>query len=121
MRFGTVDGRFVLVDGDRALDVAHATADALPADPVAALGRWDDLLAWAPTADWGGASVVTPDRLGPPVPAPRQVFAIALNYAPHAAEAGFEPPVEPLVFTKFPSCITGPVSTVALPAGHVDW
>ncbi len=55
------------------------------------------------------------------MPAPRQVFAIALNYAPHAAEAGFEPPEEPLVFTKFPSCITGPVTTIALPEGHVDW
>ena len=40
---------------------------------------------------------------------PRQVFAIALNYAPHAAEAGFTPPPVPLVFTKFPSCIAGPL------------
>jgi len=52
---------------------------------------------------------------------PRQVFAVALNYRPHAAEAGFVPPVEPLVFTKFPSCVTGPVATVRLPAGKVDW
>jgi 2-keto-4-pentenoate hydratase/2-oxohepta-3-ene-1,7-dioic acid hydratase in catechol pathway len=49
------------------------------------------------------------------------VFAIALNYAPHAAEAGFVPPEAPLVFTKFPTCITGPQSTVRLPAGKVDW
>jgi 2-keto-4-pentenoate hydratase/2-oxohepta-3-ene-1,7-dioic acid hydratase in catechol pathway len=49
------------------------------------------------------------------------VFAVALNYRPHAAEAGFEAPDDPLVFTKFPSCITGPVSTVRLPPGKVDW
>jgi 2-keto-4-pentenoate hydratase/2-oxohepta-3-ene-1,7-dioic acid hydratase in catechol pathway len=49
------------------------------------------------------------------------VFAVALNYRPHAAEAGFVPPAEPLVFTKFPSCVTGPVATVRLPAGKVDW
>ncbi len=30
MRFGTVDGRVVLVDGDRALDVAQASGGALP-------------------------------------------------------------------------------------------
>jgi 2-keto-4-pentenoate hydratase/2-oxohepta-3-ene-1,7-dioic acid hydratase in catechol pathway len=68
------------------------------------------------------AAVAVDDvELGPPVPDPRQVFAVALNYRPHAAEAGFVAPDEPLVFTKFPSCITGPVTTVALPEGHVDW
>ncbi len=126
MRFGTVQGRFVLVQGDlpdgaRALDVATASGDRLPADAVAALERWDDVLTWAASADWGQARPVTPEQLGPPVPTPRQVFAIALNYAPHAAEAGFDPPSEPLVFTKFPSCIAGPVARVALPEGHVDW
>jgi 2-keto-4-pentenoate hydratase/2-oxohepta-3-ene-1,7-dioic acid hydratase in catechol pathway len=49
------------------------------------------------------------------------VFAIALNYRPHAAEAGFQVPDAPLVFTKFPSCIAGPDTVVALPEGHVDW
>jgi 2-keto-4-pentenoate hydratase/2-oxohepta-3-ene-1,7-dioic acid hydratase in catechol pathway len=121
MRFGSVGGRFVLVDGGRAIDVAAASGDELLSDVVAALARWDDVRAWATSADWSAAFPVGPQRLGPPVPAPRQVFAIALNYAPHAAEAGFEPPDEPLVFTKFPSCITGPVTTVTLPPGNVDW
>ena len=121
MRFGTVDGRLVLVEGRRAVDVAIASRGALPSDPIAAFERWDDLVGWGRTADWTRSYVVSDERLGPPVPAPRQVFAIALNYAPHAAEAGWDPPAEPLVFTKFPSCITGPVTTVALPDGHVDW
>jgi 2-keto-4-pentenoate hydratase/2-oxohepta-3-ene-1,7-dioic acid hydratase in catechol pathway len=121
MRFGTVGYRFTLFDDGRALDVASSSSGFLPSDPIAALERWDDLRAWAQRADWSTAEPVATERLGPPVPAPRQVFAIALNYAPHAAEAGFDPPAEPLVFTKFPSCITGPVSTVQLPEGHVDW
>jgi 2-keto-4-pentenoate hydratase/2-oxohepta-3-ene-1,7-dioic acid hydratase in catechol pathway len=121
MRFGTVDDRLVLVEGKRAVDVATASQGTLPADVNAAFGRWDELVAWAATADFTTSYVVAADRLGPPVPAPRQVFAIALNYAPHAAEAGFEPPELPLVFTKFPSCITGPVATVELPDGNVDW
>jgi 2-keto-4-pentenoate hydratase/2-oxohepta-3-ene-1,7-dioic acid hydratase in catechol pathway len=33
----------------------------------------------------------------------------------------FMPPDEPLVFTKFPSCITGGVTQVELPPGNVDW
>jgi 2-keto-4-pentenoate hydratase/2-oxohepta-3-ene-1,7-dioic acid hydratase in catechol pathway len=123
MRLGSVDGRAVLVapEGDRALDVGYASQGSLPADPVTLLEQWDDLVAWAPDADWSSSYDVTPDRLGAPVPMPRQVFAIGLNYAPHAAEAGFTPPAQPMVFTKFPSCITGPVTTVALPPGHVDW
>jgi 2-keto-4-pentenoate hydratase/2-oxohepta-3-ene-1,7-dioic acid hydratase in catechol pathway len=121
MRFGTLDDRFVLVHDGRALDVEIASDGVLPADPLAALARWDDLRAWEQTADWSGAVIVADAELGAPVSNPRQVFGIALNYAPHAAEAGFVPPEAPLVFTKFPTCITGPQSTVRLPEGNVDW
>jgi 2-keto-4-pentenoate hydratase/2-oxohepta-3-ene-1,7-dioic acid hydratase in catechol pathway len=121
MRLGSVDGRAVLVSGDQALDVATASGNSLPADPVALLERWDELVAWAPGADWSTSYDVPAVRLGPPVPTPRQVFAIGLNYAPHAAEAGFTPPSQPMVFTKFPSCIVGPVAEVRLPPGNVDW
>jgi 2-keto-4-pentenoate hydratase/2-oxohepta-3-ene-1,7-dioic acid hydratase in catechol pathway len=121
MRFGTVRDRLVLVREGRALDVASASSGALPADAVSALARWDELRAWATDADWSGAVDITDAELGPPVPHPRQVFAVALNYRPHAAEAGFVVPEAPLVFTKFPSCITGPVTTVHLPEGNVDW
>jgi 2-keto-4-pentenoate hydratase/2-oxohepta-3-ene-1,7-dioic acid hydratase in catechol pathway len=121
MRFGTLNGRFVLVSAGRALDVATASGGILPSEARAALARWDEVRAWAPTADWAGAAAVTDAELGPPVPDPRQVFAVALNYRPHAAEAGFTAPDAPLVFTKFSSCITGPVTTVTLPPGNVDW
>jgi 2-keto-4-pentenoate hydratase/2-oxohepta-3-ene-1,7-dioic acid hydratase in catechol pathway len=121
MRFGTVAGRLVLVREGRALDVASASGGSLPADALAALARWDELCAWAANADWSAAVDITDAELGPPVPNPRQVFAVALNYRPHAAEAGFVVPDAPLVFTKFPSCITGPVTTVHLPEGNVDW
>jgi 2-keto-4-pentenoate hydratase/2-oxohepta-3-ene-1,7-dioic acid hydratase in catechol pathway len=121
MRFGTLDGRFVITDGERALDVHNASAGELPWQPVAALERFDDVRAFAGTAGWDAAVPLEHARLGPPVPCPRQVFAIALNYRPHAAEAGFVPPASPLVFTKFPSCVTGPDVTVELPPGRVDW
>lgn len=119
MRFGTIGGRFVLVEGGRALDVGRASAGLLPADPLATLARWDELVGWAATADFTAAGTAV--DLGAPVPRPRQVFAIALNYRPHAAEAGFEAPAAPLVFTKFPSCIAGPDTEVRLPEGNVDW
>ncbi len=56
-----------------------------------------------------------------PVPGPRQVFAIGLNYAAHAAEAGLDMPEFPPTFTKFPTCLTGPDATVVLPSDCVDW
>jgi 2-keto-4-pentenoate hydratase/2-oxohepta-3-ene-1,7-dioic acid hydratase in catechol pathway len=56
-----------------------------------------------------------------PVPRPRQVFAIGMNYAAHAAEAGVDAPEFPPTFTKFPTCIAGPDAEVGLPSTFVDW
>jgi 2,4-didehydro-3-deoxy-L-rhamnonate hydrolase len=53
---------------------------------------------------------------------PRQIFAIGLNYSEHADETGLAEPADPLVFTKFASALSGPVSDVVLPAGgDTDW
>ena len=117
MRLAVLAGRAVLVKGDRAAEMAG-----LPAEPMALLEQWPRLREWAAELpDEAYDSPFDPDRLQAPVPRPRQVFAIALNYPPHAAEAGFTPPVDPLVFTKFPTCLTGPRTDVTLPEGRVDW
>jgi 2-keto-4-pentenoate hydratase/2-oxohepta-3-ene-1,7-dioic acid hydratase in catechol pathway len=121
VRFGSAAGRLVLVRDGCALDVARASGGRFAADPRTALGGWPRLRAWADDASWDDRFPLDAAGLGPPVPDPRQVFAVALNYRPHAAEAGFVAPAAPLIFTKFPSCIAGPVTDVVLPAGHVDW
>ncbi len=51
----------------------------------------------------GEVGAFEPDELGPPVPRPRQVFAIGVNYREHADEAGYPPDTLPVTFTKFPS------------------
>ena len=56
-----------------------------------------------------------------PIPQPRQVFGIGLNYRDHAGESGTPLPPAPLTFTKFPSCITGPTAEVPLSGDMVDW
>ena len=50
-----------------------------------------------------------------PVPRPRAIFGIGLNYAAHAAETGAEPPKFPLVFMKLPSSSVAPGGPVVRP------
>ena len=114
MRFGTLDGAAVLISDEGVADLASL---GLPADPIQALEHWEDVRNVRPT-QW---RPYDPTRLGPPVPAPRQVFALAANYRDHAAEAGLEVPAQPYVFTKFPSCIVGPHSDVVLSGNRCDW
>lgn len=60
-------------------------------------------------------------RIGCPV-VPRVLFAIGLNYAAHAQEAGMALPKEPIVFVK--TCpATGPNDPIVLPKGadKGDW
>ncbi|SED37010.1 Fumarylacetoacetate (FAA) hydrolase family protein [Streptomyces sp. 2112.3] len=60
-------------------------------------------------------------EVGAPVPRPRQVFAVALNYADHIEESALDTPAQPAVFTKYPTSLAGPYDTVELPSGMVDW
>src|ERR1700733_4202253 len=125
MRIANLAGRLVLVthDGTAALDVERASQGRFAADPQAVYERWAEFTAWAAGADLAAAAAFTAADLGAPAPAPRQVLAIGLNYAEHAAESGFAVPEEPTVmFTKWQSCITGPVTEVELPdGGSTDW
>ena len=50
-----------------------------------------------------------------PVPRPRAIFGIGLNYAAHAREQGKEPPEAPIVFMKLPSSVVGPGGPVVCP------
>src|SRR3954452_6560082 len=50
-----------------------------------------------------------------PVPRPRAIFGIGLNYAAHAAEQGQEQPEFPIVFMKLPSSSAPPNAPVHCP------
>jgi acylpyruvate hydrolase len=51
-----------------------------------------------------------------PVPTPRAIFGIGLNYADHVRETGAETPPQPLVFMKLPSSAAAPNAPVHCPA-----
>jgi 2-keto-4-pentenoate hydratase/2-oxohepta-3-ene-1,7-dioic acid hydratase in catechol pathway len=56
--------------------------------------------------------------LGSPVPEPRAVYAVGLNYRAHAAETGREPGELPGIFAKYPTAVCGPYDDVVLPRGR---
>ena len=100
-------GRGALVDGDHYYDLEELADGALSPDPMAALTTPGPLAELASAL--GGrqpTGLLTEATLGPPVPRPRNSYGIGLNYRSHAEEASMEIPDVPLVFTKFPSCIT---------------
>ncbi|MEV3991066.1 fumarylacetoacetate hydrolase family protein [Streptomyces sp. NPDC049837] len=123
MRTANLDGRLVLVDDDGAVDVHDASGGLFPSDPQAVFDRWAEFLDWARSPGTAGHARVPFEerRLGAPVPRPRQVFAVALNYSDHVAESGFDTPAQPSVFTKYPTSLAGPYDTIALPSALVDW
>jgi 2,4-didehydro-3-deoxy-L-rhamnonate hydrolase len=123
MRVANVAGRLCLISGDGAVDVQTASAGLFSASPAEIYQRWPEFTEWAASAELPAPAPYRAESLGSPSPAPRQVFGIGLNYSEHAAESGFaKPETAPPVFTKFPSCITGPYGEVSLPAGgHTDW
>jgi 2-keto-4-pentenoate hydratase/2-oxohepta-3-ene-1,7-dioic acid hydratase in catechol pathway len=122
VRVANLHGRATVVVGSEVVDVERASGGRLPADPMAALARWDALVEWAAGLRPGDAAApLREEDLGPPVPRPAAVFAIGVNYGAHAKEAGMELPKSPMVFTKFPSCLVGPRADVVLSSNTVDW
>ena len=125
MRIATIRGRVALIDGTGggAVDVETASGGRFGPESAGVYERWTEFVTWAGSAPLPPSEALEPGALGSPSPNPRQVFAIGLNYSAHAAESGFaRPDTSPPVFTKYPSCITGPYTDIELPpGGHTDW
>ena len=104
------------------IDVARASGGRFTSDPMAALAAWDVFAEWARNRTAADETEpFTEKDLGPPVPRPAKVYGIGMNYRDHAAEAKLEIPKSPVVFTKFPNCISGPHDDVVLSSDRVDW
>jgi 2-keto-4-pentenoate hydratase/2-oxohepta-3-ene-1,7-dioic acid hydratase in catechol pathway len=62
-------------------------------------------------------------RVGAPIARPHAVLCVGMNYATHAAEAGRQPPTDPVVVYKAPNTVVGPNDEILLPPGSTstDW
>jgi len=62
-------------------------------------------------------------RIGACVSNPSKFIGIGLNFKDHAKEQNLPIPKEPIIFSKFTSCITGPNDPIIIPKGseHTDW
>ena len=120
MKLASVNGRAALVLGDEIADVATACDGRFGPDPMTLYDEWDVFKDFAATVSSATGPLVNAELCNP-VPQPRQVFAIGLNYRSHAEESGMAVPAVPAVFTKFPASLAGPFDDVAVAGQTVDW
>lgn len=122
MRLAHYAGRACFYLDNRVSDIQESTGRLFSSDIQDTYARWDELRSWYEqnqgSLSWADADTAL---FGSPVPRPQQVLAVGLNYGAHARESGFEVPTQPVVFTKFPSCLSGPVDPIPLTGDRVDW
>jgi 2-keto-4-pentenoate hydratase/2-oxohepta-3-ene-1,7-dioic acid hydratase in catechol pathway len=125
LRLANLKGRAQFIVGDiaspRAIDVATASNNSLSADPMQCFAHWDTLKKLAATLNASTGTHVAIADLSCPVPLPRQMFAVGLNYRKHAAEMGSPLPPLPLVFAKFQSSLNTPTGNIEILSDTVDY
>lgn len=99
--------------GFRGLTKGHPN---YPGDLSSILSRGDGALQAAADALTSGMPVdLEAVSLLLPVPSPRKILCVGLNYADHSAETGFDPPDYPTVFGRFASSLVPHRGNLVLP------
>jgi acylpyruvate hydrolase len=96
---------------------AEPVAGEVRGDEVVALGESvrDRLASGDLTPAYGESWPLADVKLLAPVPKPRVIFGVGLNYRAHAEEQGRELPEEPMVWMKLPSSAAPPSGPVHCP------
>jgi 2-keto-4-pentenoate hydratase/2-oxohepta-3-ene-1,7-dioic acid hydratase in catechol pathway len=119
MRLVSIDGRIRALDGPLdapdtgAIDLAALTG--LPSGACRFLGSHG---VEAARDKIGRATDIVPIagvHLDPPIPKPRMIWAVGLNYRDHAAETGQEVPAAPTLFAKSPGALIGHEEPIVIP------
>jgi 2-keto-4-pentenoate hydratase/2-oxohepta-3-ene-1,7-dioic acid hydratase in catechol pathway len=120
VKIANLDGRAVLVLDGEIADIATASGGRFGPDPMDVYDDWAAFASFAAEVT-ESTGPLDESRLANPVPRPRQVFAIGLNYRSHAEESGMAVPEVPATFTKFPASLSGPFDEIEIVGGSVDW
>ena len=69
------------------------------------------------------ASINSNVRVGACVSKPSKFIGIGLNFKDHAKEQNLPIPDQPIIFSKFTSCVAGPNDNIIIPknSNHTDW
>ena len=107
-RFANVQGRSALVDADgRWFDASRLSQGVISADPMSGWLQQDELHRTSATiSDAVPDGAMSDADVRPPIPSPRSIFAVGLNYRSHADESGMDP------FEQSPTGVRTRVSTL---------
>ena len=124
LRLASLNGRAqcVVTDQDLLVDIEQASGGSFSSDPMECLSRWGELRDFSQTIgnpkSSNRADIATLDC---PVPRPRQMFAVGLNYKLHATEMGSPLPSTPLTFAKFESALNTPAGDIPIVGETCDY
>ena len=120
--FANINDRSALVQGETFFDLATVSAGAVSSDAMEAIQDSDLLHHYAAQLDdYEPSGIIAEADVSAPIPHPRNSFGVGLNYQLHVEEAASKTPSTPMVFTKFPSCISGPTDDVIMRSDECDY
>lgn len=104
----------------------HATDPSLPASLRGLLEAGPSALSAAGKAAAHASAVryeTEKVKLLPPIPDPKKIVCIGLNYRDHAAESGTPIPKDPVLFSKYATALIGHGESIVLPpvSNEVDY
>ena len=121
-KLANIEGRAALVDGENYYDLETISNGKFNNNTSSALTNLvglselsEDLSKSEPTG------LLHDVKIDAPISAPKNCYAVGLNYRNHAEEAGMDIPSVPMVFTKHTTCLVGPNSTIEMRSDHVDY
>ena len=121
-RLANIEGRAALVSGEDYYDLATISQGSFSHDPMQALEALSELSVLGAQLDnFEPTGQLADVELGPPVPNPKNCYAVGLNYRNHAEESAMAIPPVPMVFTKHSSCISGPTADIQMRSDYVDY
>ena len=120
--FANINDRSALVQGETFFDLDTVTNGVVSPDAMEAIQNSDLLHHYAAQlGDYEPSGIIADVDVCAPIPHPRNSFGVGLNYQLHVEEAASKTPSTPMVFTKFPSCISGPTDDVIMRSDKCDY